>query len=158
MGYQSQVASNRKPMSKWWWIGLLIAWLIFVLVGAALIGIWASNSGLHCDYYTCTSDDFTAEYYGGLACFAIGGILHLAYWIVLIVWCTKRNRYQTVPVTYISGPIVESASEKPFNQPTPTYYPGQDYTNGFVSEQRRFCGKCGTLVSSQFCTQCGAQV
>jgi hypothetical protein len=160
MAHQPQVvvAPTRRPMSKWWWIGLLIAWIIFVLIGGALIGVWASKTGVHCGYYTCSVDDLTGEYYGGLACFAIGGILHLAYWIVLIVWCTKRHRYQTVPVTYISGPSVESAADKPFYYPTPTYYPNQETPNRYTPEQRRFCGNCGTTVTSQFCTQCGARI
>jgi hypothetical protein len=166
MSYQ-QVSPGgvvKKLMSKWWWIGLLIAWLIFVIAGAALIGVWVSNSTPHCSYdsyfeYICEDGNgLTGAYYAALACFGIGGILHLAYWIVLIVWCTKRRRVvETVPLTYTNAPPMEAGPDKPYSYPSTAYYPGPDGTSSPAPTLGRYCGHCGTPVTSQFCTQCGAR-
>lgn len=146
-------------MSKWWWLGLLIAWLVFVIIGAALLGVWASQPTLDCsdsfesDYYfdDCSNRVLTPEYYGGLACIAIGGILHLAYWITLIVWCTKRRRTEMVPVSYAmeTGP-------KPYGYPSP-YQPVPETTPFVAPQPGRYCTNCGSMVTTQFCPSCGGR-
>ena len=74
-------------MSKWWWIGLLVSWIIFLIIACVLVTA---------DCISC------AELNGSFACFAIAGALHLAFWIVLIVWCTqRRRRAHTSPKQFI---------------------------------------------------------
>jgi hypothetical protein len=190
MSYQPQFAataapSPKKPISKWWWIGLLIAWIIFLIIGGALIGVDSSS----CYGYDCDESDSTLN--GAFACFAIGGILHLAFWILLVVWLTQRRRarvpyvdnllqpqpptaiYTSQP-TYASPPqqftpqrIPSPASPQPFTPqpfpiPAPIYPPqGPESTNSAsINDQPAasgFCGSCGKPMFTRFCTQCGAQ-
>lgn len=147
-------------MSKWWWLGLLIAWLVFVIIGAALIGVWASQGSVNCDdtedsfgyfYNICNNGGFTAEYYGGLACLAIGGVLHLAYWIALIVWCTKRRHAQAVPIAY----AMETPENKSYGYSVP-YQPVPEPSTSYATSER-YCGNCGSVVTAQFCQNCGGR-
>lgn len=94
MSYQPQVvvlaaSSPGRPISKWWWIGLLISWIIFLIIAGVLV---TANC------ITCS------ELNASFACFAIAGALHLAFWIVLIVWCTQRRRKHASPQKFIPQP------------------------------------------------------
>lgn len=156
-------------MSKWWWIGLLIAWVVFVIIGGGLIGAWASSSTSCSSYsyyysYSCSDGD-NSLYYGGIACFAIAGVLHLAYWVVLIVWCTKRNRLNA-SVTYINAPVMEGGAKPygfthppphPIPSPTPVYQQPSEIMRSPSDQGGKFCGNCGAAVGGQFCSQCGTR-
>lgn len=167
------VPEPRRRMSKWWWISLLIAWVVFVIIGGGLVGGWASSSVSSCNYsyyssYRCGNDS-DGLYYGGIACFAIAGILHLAYWIVLIVWCTQRHRVQAGPIAYINAPAMEGGATKSYTgaypppHPTPIPMPAYLGQSGIPTNpseqpgQGNFCGNCGTAAAGQFCTACGAR-
>ena len=186
MSYQPQIAVSAvptptKPMSKWWWIGLLISCIILIGIGGGLIAA-GENSCLDYDDACLGSDSL---YYGAYACFAIGGILHLAYWILLIIWLTKRRRARAA-VMYVDSSAVQEG--KPFlpQQPAPTYttlptyltqqhqfipQPSPTPTSIYHSQapggttttstqeptMRRFCGNCGAATTTTFCTQCGAR-
>jgi hypothetical protein len=189
MSYQPQFAVTAtppptKPISKWWWIGLLISWIIFLVIGGGLIGAGSGDNSCVGDIYCSGSDSL---YYGAYACFAIGGILHLAYWAVLIVWLTQRRRSRLavvyvdsftaqagtagktfpqqpptatyMPQTYLSPQ--EQFNPQPSPTPTPTYQAQsrdcRTTTPARVQAMGSFCGNCGAATSTRFCTQCGAQ-
>jgi hypothetical protein len=172
--------TRREPISRWWWISLLIGWLLFFIIGAGLIGAWSSGSGGGCSYNqfdgyydNCYSGN-NGLFYGGVACFAIGGVIKLAYWIMLILWCVQRRRY-LAPVVYVNGPAAEAGKpyyppQQQYEQPQmPTPYapvPSRSPDPNFAATQspevangdKKFCGQCGTIATSQFCTQCGTRV
>jgi hypothetical protein len=174
--------TRKGPISRWWWLSLLIGWIVFFIIGAALLGTWSSGSGnVVCGYDSydgyddnCSATGANGLFYGGVACFAIGGVLKLAYWIMLIIWCTQRRRY-LAPVVYVNGPAAEAG--KPYYPPqqqfeqaqVPSQYapvPSRSPDPNFAAAQspeiangdKRFCGQCGTTVTSQFCTQCGTRI
>jgi hypothetical protein len=88
MAYQGLPVSSRiVPLSKLWRISLLITWLIIFIISAGLLGASASPI-LDCsssydssyDYYYCGSKRGNMGLlYGGIAYFAIGGAVKLAY-------------------------------------------------------------------------------
>lgn len=99
--------SAHPPMSKWWPISFLLLSILFFGIGGGLLGAW---SGSYCAsyYYGCIGD--SAEYNGGIACLAIGGILKLAFWITLILYCVRRHQSRAPPATivYVNSPAVET--------------------------------------------------
>jgi len=175
-------SSAPSPMSKWWPIGLFISWVIFVIIGGGLIGAWNSNVqyGSYYGEYGGHVENMS-QYYGAIACFAIGGILQLTFWIVLIVWRVQRRRSPPVvstSVIYANTPSAEAArADKispnwqppteiyPAPQPTvpaPTYHTVQipGGTTAPSAEKQttmRYCGNCGTAITTPFCKQCGSR-
>lgn len=124
---------NVSRMSKWWPIGFFIGALVFFVIGGALVGTYLGNTSncynsyntYYYDYsYSCSSGA-NGEFYGGLACFAIGGILKLVAWILLIVFCVKRRRsiQQHLPVQYYTGPP-QGPVQQPYGAPV-AYGPPQ---------------------------------
>ena len=160
MSYQ-QATTGKKPMSRWWWGSFLIGWLVFVIAGAAILGVWESKAGLQCSdeedefgevFETCTSEGETPLFYAGVACLGIAGVLHIAYWIALIVWCTRRRHarqfgYSSNTYAMETG-INKPSSFSPY-QPVPEYPAEQS--------MGRQCGNCGAVTTGQFCANCGTR-
>ena len=152
----------RKQFSKWWPISFFIAAVLFIIIGGGLMGAWAASGT--CSYssyssyssyrtYRCSN---TGLFYGGVACVAIGGVCKLVAWILLIVFCVKRNR-SAVGVTYTYQPIdnyhAAAAAAPPYHAPAPTP-PKQ----AAAAMGGRYCGTCGASVTTPFCAQCGNRV
>ena len=146
MSYQPQVvilaaSSPGRPISKWWWIGLLISWIIFLIIAGVLV---TANC------ITCS------ELNASFACFAIAGALHLAFWIVLIVWCTQRRRKHASPQKFIPQQFIPQPAPAPiYSSPPPQ---GATTASSDTQEMARFCGNCGMAATARFCAECGTQV
>lgn len=134
-------APVQKPsrLNKWWPISFFIAAVVMFVVGGALVGTYLANtsdcwnsytysyySDYNYDYdYSCGSSH-DGEFYGGVACFVIGGICKLVAWILLIIFCVKRRRsiHQTVVTQYYNtAPPVAQQPQQPYGAPQP--YPTQ---------------------------------
>lgn len=161
-------------MSKWWPISFFIAAVIFFIIGGGLIGAWASSATAYDSYDSYDSYDYTyyysnsGEYYGALACFALGGICKFVAWVLLIVWCVKRSRSRTVVVTQAYEPYqsygnnyaAPAAPQGYAPVPVPSPAPVPPYGNAQTAPnqtggQMRYCTNCGTAVTTPFCSQCG---
>ncbi|KAJ5621001.1 hypothetical protein N7510_004985 [Penicillium lagena] len=139
----------------------------------------------HCyssfDYYSYYSDENCvgndAEYYGGIACFAIGAVLKLVAWILLIIFCVRRRRVQRA-TEYASAPTMQGSNQQyaqPFVAPQPTYpvaepsaqyaarslasqspvYPDAQQTTPYPNTPPP---KEATETTIRFCGQCGASI
>ncbi|CAG8085569.1 unnamed protein product [Penicillium olsonii] len=191
-------APRPSRLNKWWPIGFFIGAAICFIIGGALVGTWVSNSYDDCSYsssyyssyyssYSCTSTNM-GQFYAAIAMFVIGGILKLTAWILLIIFCVKRNRSSNHTVTYVNSPPVQQTQpiHHPYAAPQPTYAPPHQTAqfNGPPTSPEmahagmtgssmagtpppkeatatatgfKYCGQCGTAVSSRFCPQCGSQ-
>ncbi|KAJ5580041.1 uncharacterized protein N7459_006026 [Penicillium hispanicum] len=132
--------SATSRFSKWWPIGFFIGAVVFFVIGGALIGTYVSNAYSDCynsysydsyyySNYSCSVGN-TGEFYGGVACLVIGGILKLIAWVLLIVYCVKRRRAEHTTVIYTSAPMPETtnqpfAGQQPYAAPQPTHLPPQ---------------------------------
>ncbi|KAJ5898733.1 hypothetical protein N7504_009021 [Penicillium tannophilum] len=179
---------QRTRLVKWWPISFAIAAIIFFVIGAALLGTYFNSSYSSCDdyysysYYSSTycyggSD---GEFYGGIACIVIGGIMKLIAWILFIVWCVKRSRIQQNNITYVNNapagaPQQSYAAPQPLfpMQPSASFAPrspaspGPGYAEaagtpppkeGLASATAsKYCSRCGTAAHGRFCSQCGTQ-
>ncbi|KAF4768913.1 hypothetical protein N7455_008683 [Penicillium solitum] len=180
-------------LTKWWPIGFFIGAIVCFIIGGALVGTWTSHSYDDCSYsssyyssyyssYSCGSTNM-GEFYGAVAMFVIGGVLKLIAWILLIIFCVKRNRHSRHTVTYVNSPPVQQVQQpQPFQQPyaapQPTYAPAHQSAQFLHSPEMvnpsipgtpppneasatasaaKYCTQCGTTISSRFCPQCGSQ-
>jgi hypothetical protein len=170
----------KRPLSKWWPIGVIIAAVIFFAIGGGILGAYYNSFNTGCTSY----DDYSYNDYcysygniglwdGGIACLCLGGVLKLTFWILFIIYRTQRRRYrayEAAPSAYVNvSPTKPEAStsyapphRQPQYSPAPTADPllPQPYEHTIMDQQstRRFCGQCGTAISTTFCTQCGAAV
>ncbi|KAJ5641473.1 hypothetical protein N7490_005473 [Penicillium lividum] len=106
---------QRTRLVKWWPIGFAITAVIFLAIGAALLGVEFSSPyspDLPCNsysyYYSYIHGSFceygnAGKFYAGVVCIAIGGLLKLIAWILFVIWCVKRNRIQQNNMTYIDN-------------------------------------------------------
>lgn len=191
---------RRSRLNKWWPIGFFIGAVICFIIGGALMGTWASNTYSDCSYgssssyyssyysdydYSCVQTNM-GEFYGGVAMLAIGGVLKLTAWILLIIFCVKRSRNNHTTVTYVNHPPVQQPQtfQQPYAAPQPVYAaqsaqfprspasPGPSYPEmanpslagtpppkeaNATATAFKYCSQCGTAVSSRFCPQCGSQ-
>lgn len=184
-------APTLSRLNKWWPIGFFIGAAVCFIIGGALVGTYVSSSVSDCSYsssyssyyddYSCTSGN-TGLFYGGIAMFVIGGVLKLTAWILLILYCVKRNRASHHTVTYVNPP----SAQQIYAVPQPTYaspqqtapFPLSAVSPNSVSPEMtnmppavtpppkeanatatafKFCGHCGSTIASRFCPQCGAQ-
>lgn len=136
------MSSLKKPMSKWWPIGLLISAVVLIIIGGALIGSAYSNE--FCDGFgDCYYNG--SEYDAGIALIILGVLVKLAFWIVLIVFIVRRRRLssQTTNFTYannnpIAGNVApqQEQGKAHWNAPTamgnfqPVPQDNTEYTNG----------------------------
>ncbi|KAJ5630439.1 uncharacterized protein N7484_010539 [Penicillium longicatenatum] len=176
---------QRTRLVKWWPIGFAIAAVIFFVIGAALLGTYFNSSYSSCDdyYYSYYSSSYcydgnNGEFYGGIACIVIGGILKLVAWILFIIWCVKRNRIQQNKITFINNAPAEApqqqyAAPQPMYpmQPGATYAPSASPGPGFAeaagtpspkegvasATAYKYCSQCGVAAHGRFCSQCGTQ-
>ncbi|KAJ5291029.1 hypothetical protein N7478_000280 [Penicillium angulare] len=112
-------------LGKWYPISFFIAAIVFFIIGGALLGTYFSSGYSSCgsyyyygDYYdsgTCF-DGNNGEFYGGIACLVIGGVLKLTAWILFIIWCVKRQRNNQTNITYVNNAPME-----PYPQQQQTY-------------------------------------
>ncbi|CAG8231528.1 unnamed protein product [Penicillium salamii] len=193
-------APRPSRLNKWWPIGFFIGAVVCFIIGGALVGTWVSNSYDDCSYsnsssyyssyysdYSCISTNM-GQFYGAIALFVIGGVLKLTAWILLIIFCIKRNRLNRHTVTYVNSPPVQQTQPftQPYAAPQPTYAPPHQTAqftgppaspdmvhSGMAGSSMagtpppkeasatatgfKYCGQCGTAVSSRFCPQCGSQ-
>lgn len=171
MGYeavpqgQTVVQQSRSRISKWWPISFFIVFIVFIIIGGGLIGAWVSSSSTYSysyyssySYYGNSAND--GLFYGGVACFAIAGICKLVAWILLIVFCVQGRRSQTTTVSYVTQPVNYAPppqqgyySGVPMQPASPApVYPNKEAAG------LRYCGQCGSAVTTQFCPQCGRGV
>jgi len=156
---------QRRQFSKWWPISFFIAAIIFIIIGGGLVGAWSANATCSRSSYSSSSYRYSyscsdsAMFYGGIACVAIGGICKLVAWILLIVFCVKRSRYQPVSVAYTYQPIdhyhagaAAAPPYQPAHAPPPAHTP-QPKEGGPMGA--RYCSHCGGAVTTPFCAQCG---
>ncbi|GAB1317857.1 Zinc-ribbon domain-containing protein [Madurella fahalii] len=161
----------RSRFSKWWPISFFLAAVLFFIIGGGLLGGWTAHAYDCVDssyYSSCSSVGNLGMWYGAVACFAIGGICKLVAWILFIVWCVKRSArearsiaYTYQPLAYANAPIAPTAA-------APTYQNAPPYQNAHVLTPARskepmemgtrYCGQCGTGVTTPFCPHCGIQV
>ncbi|KAF7184344.1 hypothetical protein CNMCM7691_005096 [Aspergillus felis] len=162
MVQQVTTPSRSRGISKWWPISLFIFAVVFFIIGGGLAGAWNSR-GYSCDFYSCL-DDYDGEFYGAIACFAIGGILKITGWILLIIYLVKRRRLPASAVTYVNPPYAAQRQATFFGGPqlspmTPASPPAPVYTSAPSSNIGvKYCGNCGTAVGTPFCTQCGSKI
>lgn len=127
----SAPVQKRSGLSKWWPISFFIGAVVMFVVGGALIGTYLANASNCWDSYSYSSyyyDDYDyscssghdGEFYGGVACFVIGGVCKLIAWILLIIFCVKRRRSinQTVATQYYTVPPT-GQPQQPYNVPQP---------------------------------------
>ncbi|KAJ5922822.1 hypothetical protein N7516_010525 [Penicillium verrucosum] len=167
-------APRPSRLTKWWPIGFFIGAIVCFIIGGALVGKWTSHSYDHCSYsssyyssyyssYSCSNTNM-GEFYGAVAMFVIGGVLQLTAWILLIIFCVKRNRHShhTVTYSYVApqptySPAHQSAqfphSPEMVNSSAPGTPPNE--TNATASAAK-YCTQCGTTLSGRFCPQCGS--
>ncbi|PMD40855.1 hypothetical protein L207DRAFT_625556 [Hyaloscypha variabilis F] len=99
-----------KPVPRSWPIGLLVAWVLLFAIGGGLLGAWNSSVD-HCVYnYEVTVDtvydcnENYGLYQGAAACFAIGAIVKLAFWIILFARCIQIRRARQQPQVVYGTP------------------------------------------------------
>lgn len=118
--------SGNRGISKWWPISFLISAVIFLIIGGGLWG--GSNSSRH----NCrTSGPYCSiashgEFYGAIGCFALGVVLKIAGWILLIVYLVKRRRLRATTITHINAPTTDKGYH---SQHLPTYSGGPQCTH-----------------------------
>ena len=124
--------------------GFLIGWLVFLVAGAAIVGVWETqpNASYTCGdyeddwgnlYSSCQDGGKTPLFYAGVACLAIAGVLHLAYWIALIIWCTRRRNVRR---ENFRASNTYDMLESGFNQPS-NYGPYQPVSEYPVQQQMK---------------------
>lgn len=150
------MSPSSRRISKWWPISLFITAVVFIIIGGALVGSWASST----NYY----DYNDGLLYGGAACFAIGGLCKLTAWILLIVWCVQgRHPQATAPNVNYTSPYAIPAAQPgyvsmPPHSTTPVMsYPHMKGSPNAQASGMRYCGNCGVSLTSAFCTQCGVK-
>jgi hypothetical protein len=159
--------TSKAPISRWWPIGLLIASIVFFVIGGGLIGAWTSSESCYDydygydTYYTCGAN--AGEWDGGIACLVIASLIKIAFWVVLIVRCVQlRHSRAPSTVVYVNAQAAAEAGTAPKPQATANAYPVpmQDMQAAGVEKQvvTRYCGQCGTGTTTPFCLQCGSQV
>ncbi|KAJ6015381.1 hypothetical protein N7540_009972 [Penicillium herquei] len=190
---------NRSRLSKWYPISFAIAAVVFFIIGGALVGTYYNSTWSSCDssyyyydsYYSdssCFDDGNSGEFYGGIACIVIGGILKLTAWILFIIWCVKRQRGNSTTITYVNNaPMEPIKQQQPYAAPQPMYpaqhgapyvppspaSPGPIYAEAGAHSSvgtpppkeglatgtgYKFCSQCGIASSGRFCPQCGIAV
>ncbi|KAG7294163.1 hypothetical protein NEMBOFW57_004232 [Staphylotrichum longicolle] len=157
------VGERRRQFSKWWPISFFIAAVIFIIIGGGLVGAWSANATCSRSSYSSSSYRYSyscsdsALFYGGIACVAIGGICKLVAWILLIVFCVKRSRYQPVSVAYTYQPIdhYHAAGAAPPYQPAHAPAAAPHPPKEAAAMGARYCSHCGAAVTTPFCAQCG---
>ncbi|KAJ9488856.1 hypothetical protein VN97_g4447 [Penicillium thymicola] len=186
-------APRPSRLTKWWPIGFFIGAIICFIIGGALVGTWTSHSYDDCSYsssyyssyyssYSCSSTNM-GEFYGAVAMLVIGGALKLTAWILLIIFCVKRNRHNHHTVTYVNSPPVQQIQQpqsfkQPYAAPQPIYSPAHHSAQfphspemvnsstpgtpppneaNATASAAKYCTQCGTTLSSRFCPQCGSQ-
>ena len=122
-------------MSKWWPIGVFIAALIFIVIGAALIGVYEGScisDSFNYNYYDDNYLDYDnyyivcdpiGEFYGGIACIVIGALLKIAGWILVLIWCIKRRHARRSYAAPMAQPAHTPQPQPSFVAPQPTYPP-----------------------------------
>jgi hypothetical protein len=169
-------STGKRPISRWWPIGLLCSAILFFIIGGGLIGAWSTSE---CSYdiydtYSCTNN--TGDWNGGIACIAIGAILKFVFWVVLIVRCTQlRHSRAPSTVVYINAQAAAEAGTVEKTQPNANMYSVPQSENvvqmapqyGAVAQAHvpvaekvvtSYCGQCGTGTTTPFCSQCGCRV
>lgn len=162
--HATSVPSTRpsKPISKWWFISLLILSAIFFVIGGSLLGSVSSNSmGYYSSSYGQSS--YFNYLYGSFACFALAGVCKLVAWILVTVYCVQRRKYlsasSALPTSSQPGYVMAMAPSpnNPMQQPPNYGIPAA--AASFMNEPPptigTFCGRCGASVTTAFCTQCG---
>lgn len=108
----------KPPMSKGWPIGLLVAWIVILGTGAALIGIGLSNYD-----GSPSTDDYETIMFAGVGVAAAGGLIKIAFWVVFTIFMKRRRRYRaSFPAAYV------------YNQPG-TFAPAAVPATGYVQQQ-----------------------
>lgn len=170
-------APAKRPLSKWWPIGILIAAVVLFVIGGGLLGAYYNSFNTGCTSIDSYSyDDYCYGYGnaglwdGGIACIALGGVLKLTFWILFIIYRTQRRRYRaleaTGPSTYVNvsmgdysaKPEIATSYAPPHHQPQYSSAPAADPLLQQPYGHTKFCGNCGTAISTAFCTSCGAAV
>lgn len=179
---------NPSRLSKWYPIGFAIAAIVFFIIGGALLGTYFGSGYSSCssdyyfynDYYNYDSgscfDGNHGEFYGGIAMLVLGGICKFIAWVLFIIWCVKRNRYNQTNITYVNNapPAVESyPQQQQYAAPQPTYpmqqgaqfptrspgpaSPGPMYPEGAHSAAGTPPPKdpMATATAFKYCPQCG---
>ncbi|KAJ5721995.1 hypothetical protein N7488_000030 [Penicillium malachiteum] len=86
---QTSQSTIKVHMSKWWPIGLLIAWLLFMSIGAALVAVGLGGY---------TGDSTTQDYFtmatAGIVLVVVDAILHIVLWIIITVRHNQKKRYR----------------------------------------------------------------
>jgi hypothetical protein len=180
-GIQVQTAAvattaPKKPMSLWWPMSFLIAWVLFSALGGGLFSGGIASDVETCYEYDCyESNTGSGMVIGGIACLAISGICGFVFWVLFIVWLVKRSRYRSYApstIVYVNNPsaptngvpyqvqplggvYAEEAQHTYAPAPAPTYQSGV-----YASDKQgtRQCHQCGAIATTPFCAQCGAQV
>jgi hypothetical protein len=176
---QQPVATRTKSgMSKWWFISFFIAAIVLFIIGGGLVGAWISSATSYVSDYDTYDNydtyDYTynnGEYYGAVACFALGGICKLVAWILLIVWCVQRRRTRTIVVQQAYEPYQSQGwggnnygapaprqgayAPVPSPAPAPPYGNAQAPPNEGGMPPMRYCNNCGAAVTTPYCAQCG---
>lgn len=151
------MSHRQGTLSKWWPISFFIATVIFFIIGGGLFGGYAATpAGRHGYTNLHGFNRVSGLFYGGCACIAIGGVCKLTGWILLIVYCIKRNRgranngYPVPPVAYPQTAYVPQTSYQ--QQYAPISNPTTPAPEGI-----RCCHSCGSPVTAAFCTKCGTK-
>lgn len=91
----------KPPLSRWWVIGLLIAWLVLIAPGAIIIGIgfggYDGSSG---------AGDSASMFIAGITCLCLGAAFKIAFWIVVCVRSRQKKHYHRSLSTtgvYVAG-------------------------------------------------------
>lgn len=178
----------KKPMSLWWPMSFLIAWVFFSALGGGLFAGGIAQDVTSYDAYgnSYVSNSGSGMAIGGIACLALSGVLGLLFWIVFIVWLVKRSHYRSYnpsTVVYVNHPTAPTNAAAPYHveplggiyaeeaqsgynnlastNPGPNSAPAYHQQNMYHSDKpaMRHCGQCGAVATnSPFCAQCGARV
>jgi hypothetical protein len=157
-----------------WFISLFLAAIVLFIIGGGLVGAWINSATSYDSYDDYDTDDFTnndGEYYGAVACFALGGICKLVAWILLIVWCVQRRSTRTIVVQQAYEPYQSQGwggnnyaaqaprqgpyAAVPSPAPEPQYGNAQAQPNEGGMPPMRYCNNCGAAVTTPYCAQCG---
>ncbi|KAJ5709529.1 hypothetical protein N7493_009820 [Penicillium malachiteum] len=128
---QTSQSTIQTPMSKWWPIGLLIAWLLFMSIGAALLAVGLGGY---------TGDSTTQDYFtmatAGIALIVIGAILHIVFLIIIAVRHKQKKRHRSSMAILAATGVKFDNSTRPAAltpppplsavQPTPNSYQKAD--------------------------------